>query len=131
MNPQFAQLVLSLQMGAMQQMGKLASPLTGKVERDLMLAQASIDMLSMLQEKMKGNLTSEEEKFIGRVLYELRMNYVDEANKPKEPERAEKEGETGGAAHSAGEPSESTAESQQESGSEGDMGGDAGESQKE
>jgi hypothetical protein len=95
MNPHFAQLVLSLQMGAMQQMGKLASPLTGKVERDLMLAQASIDMLSMLQEKMKGNLTSEEEKFIGRVLYELRMNYVDEANKPKEPERSEKEGETG------------------------------------
>jgi DNA replication initiation complex subunit (GINS family) len=92
MHPQLAQLILSLQMGAMQQMGKIASPLTGKVERDLMMAQASIDMLSMLQEKMKGNLTDEEDKFLGHVLYELRMNYVDEAKKPDEkPEEKARE----------------------------------------
>lgn len=96
MHPQLAQLILSLQMGAMQQMGKIASPLTGKVERDLMMAQASIDMLSMLQEKMKGNLTDEEDKFLGHVLYELRMNYVDEAKKPDEKSEEESRETSGG-----------------------------------
>ncbi len=94
MHPQLAQLLLSLQMGAMQQMGKIASPLTGKVERDLMMARASIDMLEMLQTKMKGNLTAEEEKFLGHVLYELRMNYVDEAKKPAEKPEPETEKES-------------------------------------
>ena len=77
----FSQLVISLQMGAMQQMGKVASPITGKIERDLQMAQASIDMLEMLQVKTKGNLSEEETKLLERVLYELRLNYVDESNK--------------------------------------------------
>ncbi|MFH2049108.1 MAG: DUF1844 domain-containing protein [bacterium] len=77
----FSQLVISLQMGAMQQMGKIASPITGKVERDLQMAKASIDMLSMLEAKTKGNLSDEESKLLKHVLYELRMNFVDESNK--------------------------------------------------
>jgi len=77
----FSQLVISLQMGAMQQMGKIASPITGKIERDLQMAKASIDMLSMLEAKTKGNLSDEESMFLRHVLYELRMNFVDESNK--------------------------------------------------
>ena len=77
----FSQLVISLQMGAMQQMGKIASPITGKVERDLQMAKTSIDMLSMLEAKTKGNLSDEESMFLRHVLYELRMNFVDESNK--------------------------------------------------
>ncbi|RKX27938.1 MAG: hypothetical protein DRP47_05630 [Candidatus Zixiibacteriota bacterium] len=80
-NPMFAQLVLSLQMGAMQQMGKIASQLTGKVERNLSIAQASIDMLGMLESKTKGNLTEDEEKLLSHTLYELRMNFIDESKK--------------------------------------------------
>ena len=86
MDPLLLQLILSLQAGAMQQMGKIASPIDGKVERDLKAAQFSIDILDMLDKKMKGNLSDEEAKVIGHVLYELRLNYVDEAKK-KEPEK--------------------------------------------
>ena len=87
----FFQLIFSLQAGAMQQMGKIASPLTGKIERDLNLAKASIDMLDMLQRKTEGNLTAEEKRLIEHTLYELRLNYVEEVKKgDSEPEKAEK-----------------------------------------
>lgn len=94
-DPHFLQLVLSLQMAAMQHMGKVVSPITGKIERDLTLAQGSIEMLGMLEGKMKGNLTDEEQELIGRILYELRLNYVDESKKPETTaeEKADKEGE--------------------------------------
>ena len=65
----------------MQQMGKIVSPVTGEVERDLTIAQTTIDILSMLETKMKGNLSDEENELISRSLYELRMNYVDENKK--------------------------------------------------
>ena len=75
------QLVFSLKTAAMQQMGKIVSPVTGKVERDLTIAQTTIDILAMLETKMKGNLSDEESGFISRSLYELRMNFVDESKK--------------------------------------------------
>lgn len=80
-DPHFMQLVMSMQAGAMQQMGKMASPVSGKVERDLDMAKYSIDILGMIQTKTKGNLTNEEDKILSHVLYELRMNYVDELKK--------------------------------------------------
>jgi hypothetical protein len=80
-DPYFFQLVVSLQAGAVQQMGKIASPITGKVERNLDMAKNSIDLIGMLQTKTAGNLTREEKRLIDHVLYELRLNYVDEANK--------------------------------------------------
>jgi len=76
-----AQLVISLQMGAMQQLGKVANPITGTVERDLQIAKATIDLVGMLEQKMAGNLTDDEQTLIKRILTELRMNYVDEAKK--------------------------------------------------
>ncbi|MFQ6008082.1 MAG: DUF1844 domain-containing protein [Candidatus Zixiibacteriota bacterium] len=79
----FFQLVMLLQAGAMQQMGKIASPITGKIERNLNMAKNSIDLIGMLQTKTAGNLTQDEKKLIDHVLYELRLNYVDEANKDK------------------------------------------------
>jgi len=82
-DPLLLQLVLSLQTGAMQQMGKIVSPVSGKIERDLELARATIDIIAMLESKMKGNLTEDEAKLIGHVLYELRLNYVDESKKEK------------------------------------------------
>ena len=80
-NVHFFQIVFSLQTAAMQQMGKIVSPVTGEVERDLTIAQTTIDILAMLETKMKGNLTDEEAGFISRSLYELRMNFVDESKK--------------------------------------------------
>jgi hypothetical protein len=86
------QLIIGLQMAAMQQMGKIASPLSGKVERNLDMAKSSIDLLSMLAEKTRNNLTKEEDGFLQRVLYELRMNFVDESGKPQNDTGKEKEG---------------------------------------
>ena len=77
----FYQLVISLHAAGMQQMGKVASPLTGKVERDLAMAQSSIDMLAMIQRKSQGNLNEDEKKLLDHALYELRINYVDEVKK--------------------------------------------------
>jgi hypothetical protein len=94
-NALFFQLVISLQMAAVQQMGKVISPISGKVERDINQAKFSIDMLTMLQEKTKGNLTTEEERFITNILYELRMNYIDESAKSEpQPEKTESGGNT-------------------------------------
>ena len=77
----------------MQQMGKIVSPVTGEVERDLIIAQTTIDILAMLETKMKGNLSEEESGFISRSLYELRMNFVDESKKtvPTEDSATESE----------------------------------------
>ena len=87
LDPHFMQLVLSLQAAAMQQMGKVINPMTSKIERDLQMSQNSIDMLTMLDTKMKNNLSEEESKLIEHVLYELRLNFVDESNKKIEPEK--------------------------------------------
>jgi hypothetical protein len=80
------------QVAALQQMGKLANPMTNEIERDLQQAKASIDMIEMLQEKAKGNLSSKEEEFLDKVLFELRMNYVDESDKESK-EKADGEGD--------------------------------------
>lgn len=88
------QLVLSLQMAAMQNMGKIMSPITGKIERNLEQARVSIDMLGMLADKTKGNLNNEENKFLSNILHELRLNFTDESSKPepatKDEQAAEK-----------------------------------------
>jgi len=84
------QLVLMFQTAALQHMGKLKSPLTDAIERDLAQARISIDMLEMLHGRMKGNLSAEEERIFSNVLQELRLNYVDEAAKEqKEPSQSQ------------------------------------------
>jgi hypothetical protein len=91
----FIQLVLMFQTAAMQQMGKIQNPFTNKVEKNLNQAKFSIEMLEMIQQKTKGNLSESEKKFLDHVLFELRMNYVDEVNKEKgeKKEEVKKEGD--------------------------------------
>ena len=92
----FLQLILMFQTAALQQMGKIMNPLTKKVERDLNQAKFSIDILEMIQEKTQGNLSPEEKKFLDHVLFELRMNYLDEAKaegKEKEEKKTQSEEE--------------------------------------
>jgi hypothetical protein len=78
----FSQLVIIFHTAAMQHMGKLKNPLTDKIERSLVHAQSAIDMLDMLKNRMKGNLSNDEERFLATVLQELKLNYLDEINKP-------------------------------------------------
>jgi len=86
----FHQLVLSFHTAAWQQMGKVANPFTGKIEKDLEAASYSIDMLDMVKTRMQGNLNGQEERFLTRTLNDLKLNYVDELNRAK----AEKTEET-------------------------------------
>lgn len=83
LNPLFLHLVLSLQSAAWYQMGKTVSPISGKIERDMQQAKASIDMLVMLQEKTDGNLSDEEKNILDNAVYSLQMNYIEELEKDK------------------------------------------------
>ncbi len=72
----FHTFVLSLGSSALLHLGELEQPEGGAAEKDLPLAKHTIDILSMLEEKTKGNLTSAEEKLIQSLLYDLRLRYV-------------------------------------------------------
>lgn len=84
----FMQLVMMFHTLTMHQLGKIKNPVTDKVERDLPAAQGSIDMLEMLKERTKGNLSDSEQRMLTELLKELKLNYVDEAGKP-EPAKPE------------------------------------------
>lgn len=113
----FMQIVMMFHGAAFQHMGKVMNPITQKVERDLAQAKHAIDILGMLEEKTRGNLTEDEKRMIEHTLYELRMNYLDETKKGEGAEKAEPEGAETGAESSEGErekaeESESTEESE-------------------
>jgi len=72
----FGTLVLSLGSSAIMHLGELEGPESGKVEKDLGMAKHTIDLLSMLQAKTKGNLTAQEDKLLESLLYDLRIRYV-------------------------------------------------------
>jgi hypothetical protein len=73
----FSGFVLSLATTAAVHFGDLADPGTGqKGELDLDAAARVIELLTMLQEKTKGNLIKEEERLLDDLLYELRLRFV-------------------------------------------------------
>lgn len=72
----FTSLIFSLSSTALFHLGEIAEPQSGKKVQDLPLAKHSIDIISMLKEKTKGNLTEEEQKFAENVLTDLRWRYV-------------------------------------------------------
>jgi len=78
----FSTFVLSLASTAMVHLGQLPRPDSEGVMRDLPAAKQAIDMLTMLEEKTRGNLDESEEKLMRSVLYDLRVAYVD-ASKAK------------------------------------------------
>ncbi|MBN2582602.1 MAG: DUF1844 domain-containing protein [Planctomycetes bacterium] len=72
----FSMLVNSLAAQALMFMSPQADPETGKSVRNLDLAKHTIDLLGVLEEKTKGNLTGDEKSLLDRVLYQMRMAYV-------------------------------------------------------
>jgi len=92
----FLHLVFMFQTASLQQMGKLANPATRKIERNLEQAKYSIDILEVIQEKTKGNLNEGESKFLDNVLFELRMNYLEEQKKDESmPKQENKSSDSG------------------------------------
>lgn len=74
--PQFLDLVESLQMGVMANLGLLQLPDGKRTAVNLQEAQNIIDILGILQEKTKGNLEEAEDRVLREGLYQLRMAYV-------------------------------------------------------
>ena len=87
----FMQLVMMFQGLALQNLGKVMNPMTNQIERNLEQAKNMIDILGMLDEKTKGNLNDNEQKLMEHVLFELRMNYVDELKKDEAAEEQAEE----------------------------------------
>ena len=86
----FAAFVLSLAHTAAVHFGDIPDPATGQTGRsNLPAAQQMIDILSLLEEKTRGNLSAEERQLLEQVLYELRLRWVDATSKgqAREPEQ--------------------------------------------
>lgn len=87
----FMQLLYMFHTSAMQGLGKIADP-TGQVNRNLEYVSQTIDLMTMLKEKTKGNISDDIDKMLEGMLSELRLNYVDEKSKSsdkKEENKAE------------------------------------------
>jgi Domain of unknown function (DUF1844) len=73
----FHTFILSLGSSALLHLGELEHPDAGAPRKDLPLAKQTIDILAMLEEKTRGNLTPAEEKLMESLLYDLRLRYVE------------------------------------------------------
>ncbi len=72
----FTHFIFSLSTSALIQLGEVQDPFTQTTAKNLPLAKQTIDLIGILKEKTKGNLTPEEGKLIESVLFDLRMRYV-------------------------------------------------------
>jgi Domain of unknown function (DUF1844) len=77
----FHTFVLSLGSSALLHLGEIENPNDGVSQKDLPLAKHTIDILAMLEEKTKGNLSTAEEKLMESLLYDLRLRYVEATKK--------------------------------------------------
>lgn len=73
----FATFVMSLVHSALMHLGQAPDPDTQKIQVDLPLAKQAIDLVGLLEDKTRGNLTGDEERLLHQVLYELRSKYVE------------------------------------------------------
>jgi hypothetical protein len=72
----FATLISGMAMEALIFMGEFPNPATGKKEHNLDQARYAIDMLAVIKEKTKGNLSADEANALDNMLYELRTKFV-------------------------------------------------------
>jgi hypothetical protein len=80
----FITFILSMSQTALLNMGCGPHPETGKCDCNLQSAKYTIDILEILQEKTRGNLSGEEERILDRILTELRLMWVQKSRQAKE-----------------------------------------------
>ena len=76
----FASFIISLSSSAFVHLGDMPDPGTGETKKNIPLAKQTIDLLGLLREKTRNNLSEEEEKLFDHLLYDLRMRYVKETS---------------------------------------------------
>jgi len=64
-----------------QSLGKIVNPITGKTEKNFEVTKQIIEILEILKEKTKGNLTDDENRFLISAITDLQLNYVEEVSK--------------------------------------------------
>ena len=74
----FATFIVSLNAAILAKLGIIDEPGTGKRTKNLLMAKQTIDVLAMLEEKTRGNLTQDEATMLKSILYDLRIIYVRE-----------------------------------------------------
>ncbi len=77
----FSTFVISLSTQALMNLGEIPNPLTNTPETDILVAKQMIDILGMLQDKTRGNLSTGESKLMEEILFDLRMKYVEAVKK--------------------------------------------------
>lgn len=74
---EFTTFVLGLASTTLIHLGATPNPETGKAQVDLMLARETLDLISLLHEKTRGNLTEDEQRVLENVLADLRLRFVE------------------------------------------------------
>jgi hypothetical protein len=72
----FSSFILSLATTVQVSLGTIPNPQTNLQSQNLPAAKQMIDIINMLKEKTKGNLSNEEQALIESILYNLRMHYI-------------------------------------------------------
>ena len=76
MEASFSMLIMSIASSAATEMGLSPDPTTGTTRTDKNMARFNIDLLLVLKEKTKGNLTSDEERFLTSLISDLQMKFI-------------------------------------------------------
>lgn len=76
----FSAFVLGLASSALIHLGVHQHPETGQIQANLTLARQSIDVLALLREKTRGNLSAEEEQLFNSILVDLRLRFVEKSS---------------------------------------------------
>lgn len=73
----FSTLVLSIGSSAAMSLGLAPNPTTGKTDVDKNMAKFNIDLLEMLKDKTKNNLSEDESRFLGQMISDLKLKFVE------------------------------------------------------
>lgn len=76
----FSGIIQMFQMEGFVALGKIKHPASDTIEKNLDHASFIIDLISVLEEKTRGNLTDQEQRMIQYALQDLKLNYVAESD---------------------------------------------------
>jgi hypothetical protein len=74
----FSSFLFSLSSSVFVALGDIPDPATGETQKNLPLAKQTIDLIALLREKTRNNLSEEEERLFDHLLYDLRMRFIKE-----------------------------------------------------
>ena len=80
LSPSISTLAMSIGSSAMMAMGQVPHPETGETTNDLAMAQFNIDLLVLLKDKTKNNLSKDEDSFLNSLISDLQFKFLEAKN---------------------------------------------------